>query len=261
MKKLIKILCTAFLLTSVADQIQAEEPIAPPFLYPQERWEMYYDDYRADYWYYFRGEGWNPYLSNSREVAVVRDGDDLYIKGVFEKYPESWIKGTVTDDVFQLVPDQVICNDEETGEEIYLCWGAGDMKCQYRTGYAWVTFTPGYWDRPPLGDYDGNNIGRLDIPMVSEGIFFWYVKKSTRTQQIIFKEGDMDGGYWQILPDVGFFSGPEFHKIDESGIGNSNSNVTDCTDKIMYDLQGRIVNPETALPGIYIRNGKKIVKR
>lgn len=29
----------------------------------------------------------------------------------------------------------------------------------------------------------------------------------------------------------------------------------------MYDLQGRTVNPETARPGIYLRNGKKIVIR
>ena len=29
----------------------------------------------------------------------------------------------------------------------------------------------------------------------------------------------------------------------------------------MYDFQGRKVNPETARPGMYIRNGKKIIKR
>ena len=29
----------------------------------------------------------------------------------------------------------------------------------------------------------------------------------------------------------------------------------------MYDLQGRMVNPETAPPGIYIQNGKKILIR
>ena len=37
--------------------------------------------------------------------------------------------------------------------------------------------------------------------------------------------------------------------------------MTDTESTYMYDLQGRQVNPETADPGIYIRNGKKILIR
>ena len=63
------------------------------------------------------------------------------------------------------------------------------------------------------------------------------------------------------FPDMDYLVNISFAKKGESGIYGIGSESVDDTDVPMYDLQGRTVNPDTARPGIYIRNGKKIVIR
>ena len=63
------------------------------------------------------------------------------------------------------------------------------------------------------------------------------------------------------FPDMDYLVNISFAKKGESGIYGIGSESVDDTDVPMYDLQGRQVNPETADPGIYIRNGRKIMIR
>lgn len=135
MTRLTHIITVAAFLTICHLQGMAQELITPPAGLTKERWELTYDDYRV-LWY--DKEYWDrsnvksevktkssfpPYesiIDLKREVVMVREGDDVYIKGIFEPYADAWIKGTVNGDRLIIRNNQII----DTDGPIYFHWGS-----------------------------------------------------------------------------------------------------------------------------------------
>lgn len=107
MHRLTRIIIVAAFLTICHLQGMAQEMVTPPKGLPEESWEMTYNYWRQ-----------NP-KDNKRIVSLVRDGNDIYIKGIFEMYPFSWIKCMVQGDRLVIPNGQTIDT-----KPIYFHWGA-----------------------------------------------------------------------------------------------------------------------------------------
>ena len=107
----------------------AQRPVMPPSGLTQERWELTYDDYRApcDSLCIFSYDTEYPRIPPSKtlgnlkkEVVLVRDGNDVYILGIFSEYAGSWIKGTVDGDRLVIPNNQIL----DASSPTYFHWGA-----------------------------------------------------------------------------------------------------------------------------------------
>lgn len=124
-----QIILTIALLAITQFQGTAQQPVSPPSGLPQERWELTYDDYRApcDTLYIFTPHTDYPVIPPSetlgnlkKEVVMVRDGKDVYIRGIFSEYAGSWIKGTVNGDRLVIPNNQIL----DASGPTYFHWGA-----------------------------------------------------------------------------------------------------------------------------------------
>lgn len=87
----------------------AQELVIPPSGLPQERWELTYDDYRSIVSFdnipgYPEIPPHDKLINLRKEVIMVRDAEDVYVKGIFDVCPDAWIKCKVVD-------NQLIIND------------------------------------------------------------------------------------------------------------------------------------------------------
>ncbi len=131
MDRLTQIILTMALLAIIPFQIKAQRPVMPPSGLTQERWELTYDDYRAPCEslgiYSFDPE--YPSIPSSKtlgnlkkEVVMVRDRNDVYIRGIFSEYAGSWIKGTIIGDRLVIPNNQIL----DAAGPIYFHCGATD---------------------------------------------------------------------------------------------------------------------------------------
>lgn len=153
MNRLTRILSvTAFLILSLHFQGMAQGLVSPPKGLPEERWELTYDDYRARAYGVFDVSEYNrnpvyPTIPSrdvlvglTREITWVRDGVDVYIKGIFREYPEAWIKCRIEGDRLTMQNGQVI----DTDGPIYFHWGSSYLDIglvyEYKENYRPVDF-------------------------------------------------------------------------------------------------------------------------
>lgn len=92
MKRLARIVSMMCMVLSSNWVTQAQELVTPPAGLPEETWKIKYNDYRD----LCDKEFLVPLITDKeRLVTIVRDNDQLYVKGMFEAYPDSWIHATV----------------------------------------------------------------------------------------------------------------------------------------------------------------------
>ena len=89
----------------------------------QETWQMTYDDYRSNLLDLSESEK-QEYINFSSDVTVLRNGDEISIKGLFTEYPDAWIKGTISGNKVYIGNTQAIATDN--GETVYFHWGYAD---------------------------------------------------------------------------------------------------------------------------------------
>lgn len=264
MMKLIQHLIGLTVLLANIVPCDAEESVTPPFTQPQECWIMYFDNYKSLY------EDNNPEYHNlSRDLTIVRDGNDLYIQGIFNEFKDRWIKGTINGNELYIENSQPLST--ANGEAFFFHWGLADLHYfnsnRFRDRIITLrTFKP--TDDPydtttiTISD-DGNTITANMNPYEKSGSF-WYDNKSGFSQ-LSFTYGwwvndqGIEEPHGEVFPEKDYLINMCLHKIDDSGIGNMTNEDADDKSAPMYDLQGRRVDPETAGPGIYIRNRKKIM--
>ena len=261
MGRFTQLICQAAVTAIFAAQGFAAEPVTPPFFEPQEEWVLTYDNYKSNV---------NSMIPRnlSRDVYIVRDNDNLYIKGIFPEYPEAWIKGTVSNDRLLFQDSQIIAVDGEENEYFHcgqasFVWSQGNT-----TEYEHVEFIPSELTFNISEDGNTFTVVNADLDYPENYGSFWYSDKENG------KIRYWQGKKWLIevgignptvsgtgFPDVDYMIYMKLYRKDESGIEGIGSEQVDDTVAPMYDLQGRMVNPETARPGIYIQNGKKILIR
>ena len=132
----------------------AQNLVTPPSGLPQERWELTYNDYRAPIYEqslgyfqsitadYPRIPPHDDLINLKKEVVIVRDGNDIYIKGIFAVYPNAWIKCKVSGDRLNIGDNQII----DLNGSVYFHFGTidydGSLNIADGTIGDEITFTP-----------------------------------------------------------------------------------------------------------------------
>lgn len=245
---------------NVIYSVEISEPVTLPFMEPQEEWYMTFDNYKC------RKDKDPKYSDLTRDVVLVRDGKDMYIRGIFGDYPEAWVKGTVNGSELSFENGQVIASDE--GGNVYFYCGESDYYQYFGNN---PSETDDFAQSSSFATFiisqDGNSMTLNDESSKSQNDqAFWY----TSGRQGSFMLGTNDRHYWfpEIYEDKYITTGWGFPELDypinvtfhkgNSGIVSVGNDSGDSSAP-MYNLQGQVVNPATAVPGIYIRNGRKIV--
>ena len=127
-------------LAGYGSTVQAQDLVTPPAGLPEETWRLKYNDYR-DVHNVEDVETLTP--DKERLVTIVWDDDQLYVKGMFEAYPDSWIHATILWDkriVFDV--ETLICRANLTVEgskRVYAINGVEEYK--YFNGDIIITFS------------------------------------------------------------------------------------------------------------------------
>ena len=186
---------------------------------------------------YFNLSGENDELTEF-EVQIAVVGNDIYISGLSEEYPDAWIKGVINED------NTVTFNGAQyIGEYNYPNYGlipvhviASDYDLESLLNAFTFTYDP---DENTLSldvdqtillnllsDEDIYAITTID-ELVIEGI------------EISYKEEELTKG--------------------EVGLSVDNINANEETNDVWYDLSGRRLENKPANRGIYIKNGEKVI--
>ena len=257
MKLLQQLICVTGLLACITP-CGAEEPVIPPATQPQEHWIMTFDNYQA-----IDGRA-VPYIDLTRDVTVVRDGGTLYIQGIFKDYPHFWVMGKIQGNEFVMANRQLLSTDY--CDPLYFYFGSALYHESF--GHTFAYYLVSFNTRQDDGydvfftvSEDGDTIS-ANRQIDNNACAFWFGDSNDRCPQLC--EGWEINYFGEIikemhLPQIDYIINIVFQKIDDSGIGNMTNEDADGKSAPMYDLQGRRVNPETAAPGIYIRNHKKIL--
>lgn len=202
----------------------------------REIWRMTYDDYHV--MVSPRDDIPQEYQSISRNVEVLRKGNEMSMKGIFKEYPNAWT-------VFAIQGDTVCCEQDQSLEmnenqnryilnPVRLYWGS--CYKDYSTGITlWIEslhFVPnGGWvpyndEGPQLRiSTDGNTI-KFEEKEIIVGAF-WYYKKEHYNDpyhNVSFdkgwqKEWDAGDGQYKFedigtgYPDVGYMVNVVFRKL------------------------------------------------
>lgn len=235
----------------LAEPDSEQEPDQDPEPEPvHERWLLTYDDYRA-----LAHPSNERYLGFTREIESVRRGDDLYFKGLFKEYPDSWTVCHINDNELLFKEEQLL--DETSDGPVYFHYGEATYDWFHSYSHDQNYYTYEFSDREPMSKLTISDDGTV----IKDDKYstFWYDDNTRGYLRI--ELSDYLNEPFEGFPDTGFMVNMCFNKVGVGGVSDVfGEEVNDATAP-MYDLQGRQVNPKTAAPGIYIRNGKKILVR
>lgn len=246
-----KIYLTIAIMVADIAGVQAQDFIVPDDA-PRETWQLVYDDYRL------LNEHDNPdYKDLSFDVMVVRDDNSLYIQGIAQSCPDSWIKIGGTDDFLnnvwlwwnnqpvtadgftKYINIGYLCCDLHTGNTFYgytiypfsdgdaaekLAWNSGQLKSQYNNFVFWLA------DAPNRG-FSESITYMYDFPNDPEDLTFPEKKDCYLNPRLI---------------DKSYVSGIVNVKDDEA-------------EAPIYTLSGVLADSDHLTPGIYVSRGKKII--
>lgn len=127
MRKLLQLMCLSSLFAISANGL-AQELKRPPILFPQEKWEVAFDNYMS------LKDGNDNYRNLTREVSIVRDGNDLYIEGLFSEVPDAWVKCTINGKEVTFEENQVL--EIVDDQPVYFHWGSAEYSFNSGNTYA-----------------------------------------------------------------------------------------------------------------------------
>ncbi len=234
MNRLTRIITIAALLAICHLQGTAQSLVTPPAGLPQEKWELTYDDYRALIYDHIDltgilGHNQDPdypiiptrdvLVKLKREVLLVRNGNDVYIKGIFQVYPKAWIKCRVDGDKVIVSNNQAI----DMNGPIYFHWGSA-----YHDTYAVREYKDSYKNVDFTNFTSGDNLILFTISDNGDTITArtahtdWLVPAEEFLKPSFWFDGDVKGDWvfgcdWGGYPDVGYMVNMVFRKIKDSG--------------------------------------------
>ncbi|MBQ9230335.1 MAG: hypothetical protein IJ190_04035 [Prevotella sp.] len=175
----------------------------------------------------------NKFVRNAEEpteatgtAKVGRDGNDVYIQGLFSEVPEGWIKGTATTiegEEYIVFPVNQYVGNLSNGLSAYL------------TGYA-----------PSETGEDTGSAGNVIFAYNAESNYYEAVNAVILTR---FKNS--------LNPEAFFQSGLVIGEKPASGLNNIKASKTE--DGVMYNMAGQRVGSD--YKGLVIKNGKKYVNK
>lgn len=243
----------------------AEEPVLPPAGLPEEEWIMSYDKYQSMLY-----PDSTELRNLKRNVTVCKSGSDIYIKGVFSAFPDSWIKCSVIDNNTVYI-ESIQLISHLNGFPVYA--KSGSMYTRTKADYiqdscnAACLYYPLFPNSVPniQTEYkyfyslseDGKHIVCIDDnPNAGECNALFYGMNVGFTDLVQYSQaGRVNEGQF---PNIDFPVKFRFDKSDSGNITSIDSDTGTDSGKI-YILQGNIVDSKSIIPGVYIRNGKKII--
>lgn len=258
MRKILQLICTLAILcpsdviAAMENNLMGMPPIDAPSV-TIESWRMTFDNYKT---MLSRDE---KYRNLSRDVTIVRTNTVVFIKGIFNDYPDFWIGGTLNGKTITFEPHQHFANDN--GKPVYFqCGAAVDEGRGTNTSI--------------ITEYCFSFFGAIPFDISDDGKRItsdWYYHSSPVLCYSNEPEGDFstysvtrfDYNYnvtdkYEYAPEMDFIHNVKFERLD-SGIIPGIYETEYKFDRYMYGLQGRKVDPSTARAGIYIQAGRKIV--
>ena len=218
----------------------------------EERWEIHYNLYQA----LLNNDP--QYLDLSHEVTIKRDAGRIYIRGIFEEYPDAWVTGSYTDSCIYLTRDQNLSPESET--PAYFQRGTSKLTGTSKTDREYtisVEFNPAHtlW----CFGYEGDNQNLL-VPKLKNSAVWISDKQrgAISLNRTYYFDGTSTGDDFDPQP---IYLHPTFRKVTESGIMDAVTDRQQPEDTRVFDLSGRQVNPDRLTPGIYIRAGRKFIVR
>lgn len=197
----------------------AQEPQRPPVLFPQEKWEVSFDNYMS------LRDGNDDYRNLTREVSIVRNGNDLYIEGLFAEVPDAWVKCTLNGQEVIFEENQVL--DIVDDQPVYFHWGSAEYAFNSGNTYAEADIKFQYSSNPEysttftLSD-DGETITAY-MNQLGNPSAFWYDGKSDGNLQFSdgwYWKGPGDSDYEKVgegFPEVDFMVNMVFRKVNDEG--------------------------------------------
>lgn len=245
MRKITKLIFMATMMVSWAMPVYAWGPVYPPDSATRENWELIRDSYKG--------------VSGTNDVVIARDGNDIYIRGIFAEYPWMWTKGTIDGDKLQIDTDQFL------DSMVHFYCGSWEYYWSDGNTYEDIEYT--FKSDSHYGSFTISADGNM-MTADHEDASFWYTLgegecvRFWEHNHIYFNEEV--GEYWTKagtgFPNIGYLINLRFKKKGVSGVESTLEDSVEDPEAPVYDTQGHMVNSETARPGIYIHNGKKIVK-
>lgn len=246
------------------------ELVSPPAGLPEELWRMEYCSYQ--------GLPLNDaYPSEKKDVTFVIDNNTIYIKGIFSEYPDSWMRAVIMKDNEVVFDDiQLICELDTSMDDpkpVYSFSGVAQYSWYSQDNTTVVATTTFYlieqyrhWITCKYSlSADGNEIHSKVIrtgthPEIPTYSAFWFNtehKERPSTSDEPHEHPEDFSGF----PLIGFRANVQFVRIAGGIDVNNMTEDTDSSGVITYDLYGRRVNSDNLTPGIYIRDGRKILIR
>lgn len=167
MKDLLRLICIAVVLLTFTQCGKDSEPEPEPEAVT-ETWQLTYDDYHT-----FLAPLEGEYKNLTRNVTIVRKGDEMAIQGIFAGYPEAWTKFTIKDNNLYFVHPQTLGTDY--GKAVYMHWGyvSHDFSEGITFTNSYVSFRPGTIQVAFTISLDGCKITAKKGEQGSSGAF-WY---------------------------------------------------------------------------------------
>lgn len=215
---------------------------------PESRWEMRYDCYES-LW-----DDSPEYRNLSREITIKGTYGTIYIKGIFDEYPDAWISGRRHSNLF-IDSGQILSQDGDNtvyfqlGDCKFSMYSANDR--EYSVVFFLYPKSISRWDCT-------NDSDSMDSHYYST---LWFSDKNMENVgwgRTYHFDGTITGDDFGPRP---ILLNTSFHKIDQSGITDTVIETERTEDTRVFDLSGRQVNPDRLTPGIYIRAGRKFIVR
>lgn len=231
MRELIRMIFLTCLILACTGNAVAQEPVAPPFTEPAEKWLLTYDDYRV-----VEGPS-DCYTNFTREVRIVRDGDNIYVQGIFPSYSESWTLATVSGNELQFEKKQIL----QIVDGVPMYFRKGTAEFDFYSGSSLVeydiNFYPDDWIYVPTSiitiSDDGTTITVNKNEDGNPGVF-WYDEKSEGMMHFAYgyrREDQYDGQvitvpFGEEFPDKDYMVNMDFERWRVVGLKTSELRLT-----------------------------------
>lgn len=220
MRKLLQLMCLGSMFVVSANGF-AQEVLQPPVMFPQEKWELTFDNYMS------LRDGNVNYRNLTRDVSIVRNGKDLYIEGLFSEVPDAWVKCTINGKEVTFEENQVL--EIVDDQPVYFHWGSAEYSFNSGNTYAEADIRFQHSSGPECNttltlSEDGKTMTSSKNQQGNPAAV-WYGGKSDGDVQFSggwYWKGPGDSDYEKVgegFPDADFMLNMVFRKVNDEGNG------------------------------------------
>lgn len=228
MRKLLQLIFMAGVLITFAQcgSGQNEEPKPEPEPVPEdaaETWLLIYDDYHLATYNGYSESCPSKYRYITRDVKVKRNKDEIFIKGIFAKYPDAWTHFAIKNDSLYFTYQPILETSKDS--TVYLHYGSLEYDYYYfRNDNIWTSSLT-FWttDKHHYHSFlsiskDGNVITANEAPGGYPATFWYDNNEEGKMILNYFSDGNNPNNPQNIdyPEDAGYMINMVFRKVSDS---------------------------------------------